>query len=241
MDDDTLTPLLSRKAVPTVFNSEEPGRFPESTVHLYVDSSVEPSVRPARTIPEALKDKVKSALDDLVDKNIITKVDEPTYWVNQMAVSEKKSGDIRICIDPRPLNLVLRREHYRLPVLDDVLPELSNAKFSIFDLENGYYHCVLDDASSRLTCFATPFARYRWLHLPFSLNISSEVFQKRLHETLEGLECIHCIADDMVVAGSSDEEHDSRVRKFLQRCLDPSIRLNKSKCKIGVREIPFIS
>ena len=77
VDDDTLTPLLSRKAAemmklitvnydkfeavnsvdspqnaffqefPTVFNSEEPGRFPGSTVHLYVDSSVEPSVRPS--------------------------------------------------------------------------------------------------------------------------------------------------------------------------------------------------
>ena len=126
-------------------------------------------------------------------------------------------------------------------MLDDVLPELSNAKkFSIFDLKNGYHHCVLDDASSRLTCFATPFGRYRWLRLPFGLNISSEVFQKRLHQTLEGLEGIHCIADDIVVARSSDEEHDSRVRKFLQRCLDASIRLNKSKCKIGVREIPFM-
>ena len=44
---------------PTVFNSEEPGRLPGSRVHLYVESSVEPSVRPAHTIPEALKDKVK--------------------------------------------------------------------------------------------------------------------------------------------------------------------------------------
>ena len=43
-----------------------------------------------------------------------------------MSVAEKKAG-IRICIDPRPLNEVLKREHYKLPVLDDVLPELTSA------------------------------------------------------------------------------------------------------------------
>ena len=36
-------------------------------------------------------------------KEVITRVDEPTDWVNQMAVQVKKSGDVRLCIDPRPL------------------------------------------------------------------------------------------------------------------------------------------
>ena len=120
-------------------------------------------------------------------------------------------------------------------------PSCQNSKkFSIFDLKNGYHHCVLDAESSKLTCFATPFGRYRWRRLPFGLNVSSEVFQKRLHQTLEGLEGVHCIADDIVVAGNDDDEHDARVRKFLQRCSEASIRLNKSKCKIGVSEIPFM-
>ena len=218
-----------------------PGCFPGKAVHLHVDSDVEHSVRQARTLPEALKDKVKSSLDDLVLKNIIVKEDEPTEWVNQMSVQQKKLGDIRICIDPRPLSLALKREHYKLPVLDDILPQLSNSKkFSIFDLKNGYHHCVLDDESSKLTCFATPFGKYRWRRLPFGLNVSSEVFQKRLNQTLEGLEGVHCIADDIVVAGNDDDEHDARVRQFLQRCSEASIRLNKSKCKNGVSEIPFM-
>ena len=63
------------------------------------------------------------------------KVDHPTDWVNQMSVTKKKSGDIRICIDPRPLNIALKHEHFMLPVLDDVLPKLSGTKvFSVCDL-----------------------------------------------------------------------------------------------------------
>ena len=267
--DDYLTPLLSRKAAECmelitvnyqnfehvhaivqpnfieefqdVFDNGKPGKLPGSKIHLSVEPDAEPVVRPPRTIPEALKVKVKNALDKLVETEVVTPVDDPTDWVNQMSVSTKKSGDIRICIDPRPLNLVLRREHYRLPVLDDVLPELSCAKkFSIFDLKSGYHHLVLDDESSLLTTFATPFGRYRWQRLPFGLKVSSEIFQKRLHQALEGLDGVRCIADDIIIFGRIEEEHDTRVRKFLEKCRTLGIVLNKDKCQIGVKEIPFM-
>ena len=44
-----------------------------------------------------------------------------------LAVAVKKTGALRICLDPRPLNTALRRERYQLPVLEDILPELSEA------------------------------------------------------------------------------------------------------------------
>ncbi len=68
-------------------------------------------------------------------RGILAKVDQPTDWVNQMAVVEKKSGKIYICINPRPLNECLMREHYMLPTLDDILPQIRDAKrFSVLDL-----------------------------------------------------------------------------------------------------------
>ena len=139
-----------------------------------------------------------------MDAGIIVPVDEPTDWVSLMSVAEKKSG-IRICIDPRPLNEALKREHYKLPTLEDVLPELSKAKvFSVCDLKSAYLHCELDHSSRLLTTFATPFGRYRWLRLPFGLKVSGEIFQKRLHQALEGLEGVHCIADDVIIWGRTD-------------------------------------
>ena len=44
-----------------------------------------------------------------------------------MAVVEKPNGKLRIFIVPQPLNVALKREHYCLPVLDDILPELRKA------------------------------------------------------------------------------------------------------------------
>ena len=224
---------------PAVFK-DTPGILPGKRVHLTVEDGATPVVRCARTLPEARKDAVKAELQRLVDESIIVPIDEPTDWVSQMSVAEKKAG-IRICIDPRPLNEVLKREHYKLPVLDDVLPELTSAcKFSVCDLKSGYLHCELDHESSLLTTFATPFGRFRWLRLPFGLKVSSEIFQKRLHQALEGLEGVRCIADDVIVWGRSNEEHDARVSLFLQRCSEIGISLNKEKCRFRLSEIPFM-
>ncbi|XP_041467395.1 uncharacterized protein K02A2.6-like [Lytechinus variegatus] len=98
-----------------------------------------------------------------------------------MAVTQKKSGKVHVCQVPRPLNIVLKREHYPLPVLDDFYLSFQMLQSSICDLKDGYPHCKLDEESSLLTTFGTPWGRYRWKGLPFGLKVSSEI-QFRLKE-----------------------------------------------------------
>ena len=83
-------------------------------------------VLPARKVPVSVKEKFEEELQRLENLNVITPVDEPTEWVSQMVVALKKSGGLRICIDPKPLNAALKREHYQIPVIDDLLPDLPN-------------------------------------------------------------------------------------------------------------------
>ena len=138
-----------------------PGTPPGRKVHLTTIEGSKHVIRCARTLPESRKQVVRDELQRLVDAGIIVPVDEPTDWVSQISVAEKKSG-IRICVDPRPLNHALKREHCKLPTPDNVLPELTTAKgLSVCDLKSGYLHYVLDHAPSLLTTFATPFGRFR--------------------------------------------------------------------------------
>ena len=135
---------------------------------LSVDVSTKPRVLlPCRKLPIAIRDKVKTELDNLVERGVITHINEPTDWVSQMAVVNKKNGSLRICIDPQSLNTALKREHYKRPTIDDILPELHNAKiFTKLDVKHGYWHVKLCDTSGKLTRVITPFGRYRWLRLP---------------------------------------------------------------------------
>ena len=64
-------------------------------------------------------------------------------------------------------------------MIDDVLPSLLQAKVYIkIDARNGYWHVQLDDQSSRLTTFDTPYGRYRWKPFPFGVSIASEIFKR---------------------------------------------------------------
>uniref|UniRef100_A0A2C9M0F0 Reverse transcriptase domain-containing protein n=1 Tax=Biomphalaria glabrata TaxID=6526 RepID=A0A2C9M0F0_BIOGL len=171
-----------------------------------------------------MREKVKKEIELLVSRKILVPVDEPTDWVSQMVVVKKTNGNLRICIDPQHLNNVLKQERYKLPTLEDILPQLKNAKiFSKLEIKEAYWHIRLDEYSSLLTTMITPFGQFRWAQLPFGLNVSGEIFQKQLAQALERLDgCIN-VADDIVKAGcrnsieEAERDHDTKLKKLHQR------------------------
>ena len=192
-------------------------------------------------------DQLKGELDDMVKKVILSSVEKPTEWVSQFVVCRKKSGKLRVCIDLKPLNKALKREHYHLQVLDDVLPYLNKAKvFTKLDLVSAFWHIQLDEESSFLTTFNTPFGRYRWLRLPFGIKVSSEIFQKHLNQVLECLVGVVCIANDIVVYGCGEtmeeaqRDHDDNLTNLSKRCREKNAKLSYEKSMFNRSEIPFV-
>ena len=225
--------------------SEQLGNLGETKLTL--DPEKKPRQLPCRRIPFALQEKVKIELDHMVKRGILAPITEPTEWVSQMAIAEKSNGNIRICIDPVHLNDALQREHYKLPTLDDVLGEMKDARlFTKMDVKEAYWHVRLDEESSILTTMITPFGRFRWLRLPFGLKVSSEIFQKKLCDALDGLKNTINVADDIVLAGcgESDEEARNNLVKRTQelniRCKERHIILNDKKTVAEEKEIIFM-
>ena len=119
---------------------------------------IQPVKHAQRPIAVALRERVKETLNEMSDKDIIEPVKKPTEWISSMVVVTKKSGQIRVCLDPKDLNDAIQREHYPLPVIEDVATRLAGAKvFTILDVQQGFWHMELDDESSFLTTFNTPF------------------------------------------------------------------------------------
>ena len=202
------------------------------------EDNVKPVQCPVRRIPHTLKKTVKQELDDLEQKGVLIPVSEPAEWCSQISVQTKKNGSLKICIDPQQLNRALLRERYMLPVIDNIFPDLGQAKvFSKLDQQNGYCHCVLDKQSSYSTTIITPFGRYRWYRLPFGMKVSSEIFQRKLNECLAGLSNVICIVDDILVFGKNTEEHNEMLQKLLLRCSEKNIKLNKEKCVFNTSTI----
>ena len=159
----------------------------------------------------------------LVAKGILVPVEVPTDWVSSMVGPSKRNGKIRLCIDPKPLNKALKRNRYPLPTIDDLLAKLTNAKV-FADAKNGFWHVPLDDESSYLTTFGTPWSRNRWTRMPFGISPAPEEFQRRLDNALQGLDGVMPIFDDILIFGAGDTEteamadHDAKLRALMQRC-----------------------
>ena len=134
-----------------------------------------------------------------------------------------------------------------MPVIDDLLPNLCKARvFSVVDVKNGFLHVQLDEESSKLTTFATPWGRFRWLRMPFGIAPAPEEFQRRLNEALEGLDGVRTIADDTIVfgVGDTDDEavvdHDQKLLALLERCRRRHIKLNKDKMKFKLPQLSYV-
>lgn len=147
---------------------------------------------------------------------------------------------LRVCLDPRDLNKWEKREHYRSKTVDEVVTELNGAKFfTIVDAKKGYWYVPLDEESSYLTIFSTPFGWYRFKRLPFGLVVSQDVFQKQHDTAFEGFDGVTGIADDTFVYGSSEVEHDRNLTKLMDRAQQKGVVFNKDKVQFKCKEVSF--
>ena len=97
-----------------------------------------PVQHPPRRVQVPLRAALKDALDDLVQQDILAPVQQPTP---SMVVVPKKDGKPRICLDPHDLNKAIRREHYPLPTIEDIVTRLHGAKvFTVLDVSKGFWH-----------------------------------------------------------------------------------------------------
>ena len=166
---------------------------------------------------------------------------KPTSWVNSMVVVTKPNGSIRICIDPRGLNKAVKRQHYPLLTVDEVISRMPNAKvFSKIDCTSGFWQLELDNESSKLCTFNTPFGRYRYLRLPFGIKCASELYQSKMCEMIEDIEGAEVIMDDILIWGRTLEEHDRRLKQVLDKAQKYNLKLSKNKFEFRKTEVTYV-
>ncbi|GFV13662.1 transposon Ty3-G Gag-Pol polyprotein [Trichonephila clavipes] len=155
----------------------------ENTSLESVQHNAVPVIHPPRRVPLALQPKLKSTLFRLEKEVIVSKVNKPTDWVQSLVIEEKPNGNIRLCLDPRDLIKVIKREHYQIPCTDDIISTLEGKKiFPVVDLKDGFWHAPLDEVSSEICAYNTPFRRYKFKKMPFGIVSAPEIFQKRIQK-----------------------------------------------------------
>ena len=113
--------------------------------------------------------------------------------------------------------------------LDEESFKLNDAKFfSVFDTTKGGFHLLLNEKSKLLTTMLTPLEVYEFNVLTMGLSNSNDLFESALRELIPYLEGVVNIAD-ILIFGSTQQEHKSNVITFLERCLEVGLKLNLSR------------
>ena len=63
---------------------------------------------------------------------------------------------------------------------------------------------------------ALPFGRFQWTHLPIGTVVARDIFQSKLDAIFVGMEGVTGIADDMIIAGKDEMEHDRNFLAFME-------------------------
>lgn len=172
----------------------------------YSIKHAEPVVQPARRVPFKYREQLQAQLTEMVQDDIIE-------WVSPIVlVTKPGSQKLRICTE---LNRAIRRKHYQIKIAEEIFQCLSGVQcFTTLDAISGFLQVALDTKSSYLTTFATPFG---FLRLPFGISSAPEVFHRIVTESFADIPGAHTYID-ILVTGSTVEEHDSRLRMVLERC-----------------------
>jgi len=112
------------------------------------------SWRPRR-LSFADKESVQKILDELLEKKIIRPSNSP--YANPIVLVQKKTGDVRLCVDFCELNKITIRDNFLTELVDDNIDRLRNKKyFSVLDLKDGFHHVKMHEESINFTSFVTP-------------------------------------------------------------------------------------
>ena len=194
---------------------------------------------PYRT-PPRWKNEVKEQIDNLLRMGIIRPTESP--WSSSVVTVGKKDGGVRICLDFKAVNSITQPDPYQMPLIEEILDMLAEAKFiSKIDLNKGYHQIPIESSDIPKTAFCTPWGKFEFCMMPFGLRNGPAVFQRLMDKILHGDQDVSRVyIDDIAVFSSSWEEHCSHISRVLGRLGKAGLTVNVKKCQWGQKECEFL-
>jgi len=195
-----------------------------------------------RRFAHAEKIKIREITDDLLARSIIKESNSP-YCARSLLVP-KKNGQLRLCVDLRPLNSRVIKQKFPFPLIEDCVASLGNKSvFTLLDLKDGFHQIKVHPNSTKYFAFATPDGQSEYQRLPFGFSESPAEFQRRLLFILRPLirnRKVIVYIDDVMIASETVEENLEILREVLILFKQYGFELNFKKCKFLKRAIEYL-
>src|SRR5208282_3751563 len=155
----------------------------------------------------------------------------------------KADGSLRLCIDFRKLNNLTKKDRYPLPLLDETLARMGNARiFTKLDIRQAFHRIHMHPDSEDLTTFRTRYGTYKCKVMPFGLTNGPATWQRFMNDTLFDHLDDFCTAylDDIMIYSKNEQEHEEHVQKVLDRLRSAGLQADIRKSEFHVTRTKYL-
>jgi hypothetical protein len=189
----------------------------------------------------AQKTEIEAQVTAMLQAGLIQVSASP--FLSPVLLVRKKDLSWRFCIDYRLLNSITIKNKYPLPIIDELLDELSGACwFSKLDLRAGYHQIRLRAGQEFKTAFHTHQGHFEFKVMPFGLTNAPATFQGAMNTVLAPLlrKCVLVFLDDILVYSPTLETHVRHLHQVLQLLQQHKLHAKLSKCTFAQLELSYL-
>ncbi|GFX94217.1 retrovirus-related Pol polyprotein from transposon 17.6 [Trichonephila clavipes] len=187
------------------------------------------------------RQEVNKQIEEWLNKGIIRP--SSAEYASPIVMVKKKDGSSRMCIDYRKLNQKLVKDKFLLPIIEDVLDTLQEAKvYSTLDLRNGFFHVDVDEDCRKYTSFIVPDGQFEFNKVPFGLSTSPGVFQRYVSSIFRDLTrkgIVISYLDDLVISAKNEQEGLEKLKIIFEVAKKYGLKI-KFKCQFLKKKIEFL-
>ena len=157
--------------------------------------------------------------------------------------TKKSDGTLRLCVDYRGLNKLTIKNRYPLPLIGQILEQVSNARyFTGLDLRDGYYLLRMAKGEEWKTAFRCRYGLFEYQVMPFGLCNAPGTFQHFTNDTFSDFldDFLTIYLDDFLIYSRTLKEHKQHVRRVLERLREAGLYVKPQKCQFHVQEVSFL-
>ncbi|GFX00525.1 retrovirus-related Pol polyprotein from transposon 17.6 [Trichonephila clavipes] len=188
------------------------------------------------------RQEVNKQIEEWLNEGIIRP--SSAEYASPIVMVKKKDGSSRMCIDYRKLYQKLGKDKFPLPIIEDVLDILQEAKvYSTLDLRNGFFHVDVDEDCRKYTSLIVPDGQFEFNKVHFGLSTSSGVFQHYVSSIFRDLTrkgIVISYLDDLVIPAKNEQEGLEKLKIIFEVAKKYGLEIKFKKWQFLKKKIEFL-
>ncbi|SOV04526.1 uncharacterized protein UDID_17112 [Ustilago sp. UG-2017a] len=200
-----------------------------------------PPFGPIYSLSEHELKTLREYLEENLAKGFISPSDSPA--ASPILFVKKKDGSLHLCVDYRGLNRITIRNRYPLPLIDELLDRLCEARFfTRIDLRGAYNLLRIAKGDEWKTAFRTRYGLFQYNVMPFGLTNTPASFQHLMNDMFKDMldRSLIIYLNDLLIYSSTLKQHQEHVSAVLARLRQAGLYAKAEKCQFSTSQTEFL-